>query len=627
MINIIKQPTKLEPASQRAIVFKIESDLATQSEFKYGWETIVGETITTVNRSVGKRFFDVDSDYNGIFTPHSQIENTLSYNVQPGILSWTPATQSLLFYNVKLYESYNPNTFFYEITEDVGNNVIVNPTFSVQTNSGNISTSTALGWELEKKNFYFTISSSGVSRAEYVYLSGSYDGQINQIVTLTANTKYLIEVDFRLFSRNTKMRIQVVSDDLFDFRDFGFYQNDTTGTAQFEFTTKNDTEITFQILALTLNNNIVGLKVFGVNLYESGNFVKLLFNDGHPFEVGDEVRINKTDKTINPQYDGFSFVTDTTTYSVTLDQEIGVRSSVPQTGFIINLTRNDLTSNMKWSFNGRRDYDELSIDFNDYVIGLTQSPTKSFLTSWDSSIGKRIKGNEWETLSLIIATSSMNTILSEKVTTYGSTTSVYYIDRVGLTQSSNRYDIPTGAANLMSITSSIIGPDVDSYTIQIVATGPSYTPISEIFNYTIDKECYYFDPIRVCWKNPLGGIDYFTFNIKNTYQTRIEKEIYTKQLPFEYKIGDRGDTVGNENIQVVWTLNTDYLTDDEAAFLQDMVESPEVYIIDTKNATPFNLIPVVIENTTYDFKSSSNDDELIEYTIEVKEANRKIINI
>ena len=90
------------------------------------------------------------------------------------------------------------------------------------------------------------------------------------------------------------MRLQIVGDDILEFKDFGFYQNDTRATALWEFSTKEDVEVVLQILALTINNTIVGLQVFRVEVYEAGNFVKLLFNDGHPFQVGDEIRINKT---------------------------------------------------------------------------------------------------------------------------------------------------------------------------------------------------------------------------------------------------------------------------------------------------------------------------------------------
>ena len=382
---ILKQPTGIEPGSQRSILFQITSTFATQSEFKYGWETIVNPTYSVGTKSLGKRFFNPDTDYTGVFTPHTQLENYLGLNIKPDIYNWTPATQSLTFYTNKLYESYNPNAFFYEITEDLGANVVSNPTFS------EISGGSASFWNFGIKNFVFS-TSGGVSRAEYVGNSiTGYDGKLNQIITLEANKKYLVSVDFRLYSRYVKMRLQIVGDDILEFKDFGFYQNDTRATALWEFSTKEDVEVVLQILALTINNTIVGLQVFRVEVYEAGNFVKLLFNDGHPFQVGDEIRINKTDKTINPQYDGFTNVTDTTTYSVTTDLAIGERSIIPQTGFVINLTRNSLTTPIHWTFNGRRLYEEKFKSFDNYV--LKPNNEGLFLTDWEIGFNKRIKIN------------------------------------------------------------------------------------------------------------------------------------------------------------------------------------------------------------------------------------------
>ncbi len=1018
MLNIFKEPISLEPVSQRAIVFRVISDLATQSDFKYGWETVVNPTYSVGNISLGKRFFNPDDDYSGIFTPHTQLENYLGLNIKPDIYNWTPCTQSLTFYNNKLYESYNPSTFFYEITEDLGINTTLNPTFS---DAGTY-------WELDLKNFNFYTSELGVSRAEYVGNSISgYDGKLNQEIQLEANKKYLVRVKFRLYSRFVKMRLQINADDLFDFKDFGFYQNDTSGTAQWEFTTKNDDLVVFQILALTLNNTIVGLQVFSVELFEAGNFVKLLFNDGHPFQVGDEIRINKTDKTINPQYDGFTNITDTTTYSVTTDLIIGERSVVPQTGFIINLTRNSLLSPTYWVFNGRRLYEEKDKDFNQYV--LTGSASK-FLSDWEHpDFYKRIKLNEYETLSLIINTSSTSGNISEKVVVYnGDNNEIYYLDANrfesvliqgekatlsfeftgsfpedlqlfngflygsdngffwrdtitnsvygtisqlairdeqagnaqeftnwfnwyvnnypttdpsgatlsatligseitietskgttffnGATQTgfllydqylwfndgitdetyfleggtndtiqdvltfsladcSNRLDIPAGPANFnIGITPSIpITTNDILYTIQVVDRGlpqegiyevtninstqpstafvnfytsngnavktlnttsggpfsvrvygvwesntnpyqsyeiygktfssgsfwsniiddmvnfsstasfpslsfgyantgygyfvqasnsvrcsfnveiktvsnsdsfttataslvlddintsfsnltpspgfykasaagqlsfggkytrlyfqikldnvwtnqtiplPPFTggtwtasttigdvsdarsmyqlpggvatasisgdefpdiqytvnsifasasseiPLSELALFIIDKECYEYEPIRVCWKNSLGGTDYFTFRQKNTWNSRIVRDTYRKNLKFDYNIGDRGETVVNETIERFWSITSDYLSDVEALFIQSMFESPEVYIMSNDKLygnTPFNLIPVIVQTTQYDYKSGDNGDELIEYTIELKESVTKYINI
>ena len=211
---------------------------------------------------------------------------------------------------------------------------------------------------------------------------------------------------------------------------------------------------------------------------------------------------------------------------------------------------------------------------------------------------------------------------------------VYTFSKFGLESASNRLDIPTGPLNFIGrLPFPLFDEVTNEYSVQIKYDNVTY---SSIFNYIIDKECYEFEPLRVCWKNSLGGTDYFTFKQKNTWNSRVARETYRKNLKFDYKIGDRGETISNETIERFWSVTSDYLNDVEALFIQSMFESPEVYIMsrdvyvpenENPQDYPFNLIPVIVQTPQYDYKSNENGDELIEYTFELKESVTKYINI
>ena len=105
------------------------------------------------------------------------------------------------------------------------------------------------------------------------------------------------------------------------------------------------------------------------------------------------------------------------------------------------------------------------------------------------------------------------------------------------------------------------------------------------------------------------------------YQSKIKRDVIQRVLQYNYSIGDRGIQVINQDIQEEWTINTDYLSDDEALFIKELVESPEVYYLDGTK-----MLPIIITTDTYDFKSILNN-LLIQYTITFVKAYDTISNV
>ena len=97
------------------------------------------------------------------------------------------------------------------------------------------------------------------------------------------------------------------------------------------------------------------------------------------FQIGDQIRIDKTDKSINPQYDGYTTVTGvfpitfgTQSFTfVETDTIYGIAPTIgtfsfPETGFVNDLIRLAATTSGTYStFNGVRQYDEIDESFED----------------------------------------------------------------------------------------------------------------------------------------------------------------------------------------------------------------------------------------------------------------------
>ena len=173
------------------------------------------------------------------------------------------------------------------------------------------------------------------------------------------------------------------------------------------------------------------------------------------------------------------------------------------------------------------------------------------------------------------------------------------------------------------------------YTIQ--AFDDQNISISQLYTINIiTDDCKGFEGIRLTWLNPHGTWDYYTFTKKSVRSLQTNRTSYT-QLDgtwneSTYKIdGFRG---GMKNFRVNSkeriSINTDYLVDADAVWFEDLINSPEVYILngysDTDTSGMINkyVEPVTVTTSSYTRKTKAND-KLIQYTFELEKTKNKRI--
>ena len=172
--------------------------------------------------------------------------------------------------------------------------------------------------------------------------------------------------------------------------------------------------------------------------------------------------------------------------------------------------------------------------------------------------------------------------------------------------------------------------NVSYYTLQ--AKDDSGALISQL--YTINIRCTnlkQFVPVRLCWLNQWGTWDYYTFDMKSV------RSVGTNRVSYNQTHGDWNSNVfltegykgGKKNFRVNNTerirINTDYITESEAEWLEELNNSLEVYIVkgfqsDT-SATVTNryIEPVTITDSNYVIKTVAND-KLIQYTFNIEKS-------
>ena len=206
---------------------------------------------------------------------------------------------------------------------------------------------------------------------------------------------------------------------------------------------------------------------------------------------------------------------------------------------------------------------------------------------------------------------------------------------------------PANLQNWSSTFATAVGNGLTHYTIQGNTTDikTAANLASEIYTINIicaDNEGYNrgYESIRLGWLNQWGAWDYYTFNMKSI------RSIDTKRVPYTQQGGTWNESTfkikgwkgGKKNFRVNSTekikINTDFVTEAEGVWFEELINSPEVYILegfqlDTGNyISPSTTItykyvkPVTLTTSSYIKKTVAND-KLMQYTFEIEKSRMK----
>ena len=182
--------------------------------------------------------------------------------------------------------------------------------------------------------------------------------------------------------------------------------------------------------------------------------------------------------------------------------------------------------------------------------------------------------------------------------------------------------------------------DMSYYTIGLY--DDSDTLISEVKR--VDILCPNlkgYERVRLTWLNQFGTWDYFTFNQKSVKKISTKGTTYqqlggtwnsTHYDPYGYKGGKKTFRV---NASETIKMNTDYITEEHSEWFEELVNSPEIYILkqweSPRQQNTFNLsgsimntfnqylTPCTLTTKSLTKKTVAND-RLIQYTFEVEKS-------
>jgi hypothetical protein len=156
---------------------------------------------------------------------------------------------------------------------------------------------------------------------------------------------------------------------------------------------------------------------------------------------------------------------------------------------------------------------------------------------------------------------------------------------------------------------------VSYYTVSI--RNVSILTNSETFTFYVNAKCSKYTPIRLHWLNRLGGFDSFNFIYKSEVDTDVKRSTYQQEphtfsgTSWDYTKASRGVTTYNVEMTSGMKVNTDFLTDTESAWMEDLFTSPVVYLESDNQLTAVN-----VDGKNIKLQTSLND-KLSQYTFDI----------
>jgi hypothetical protein len=142
-----------------------------------------------------------------------------------------------------------------------------------------------------------------------------------------------------------------------------------------------------------------------------------------------------------------------------------------------------------------------------------------------------------------------------------------------------------------------------------------------------------YDPIRLTWLNQWGVWDYYTFTLKSTRKLATKGSTYTQlegtwnESAFRLNGYRGGKKAFRVNATEKVTMNTDFVNESESEWFEELINSPEVYILEGFQTDPNGIMdtlniyatPVRLTTSSYTRKTVAND-KLMQYTFEVEKS-------
>jgi hypothetical protein len=374
---------------------------------------------------------------------------------------------------------------------------------------------------------------------------------------------------------------------------------------------------------------------YSLSLTNNGGNVRITAT--HPFQVGDQINIVQGvgGAAANPGVEGLHTViaiTGTTNFTINAlwadvtDATINGLINYADNRKTVNL---DIVSTLdKYVFNGVQPWLEMTNwDETEYEL---DGVTKEWLTNQPQTFTCTPSQDLWLNIKdPNINTNPRITFISDDGSVFRKTlTGTDYIK--GLAVGPNNF----GSLTLVSGTAPLIKNDTKSYSFYY-SNGVFHTQKSLEYLINIDRRPV-ITQYNILFLDRMGSWSSFAFQLRSYEKLNIKRETYNKDVPgfvsgaeWQYKSYEQGTVNFNTQVAKTIDLNTNWMTEAQAYYFQELVTSPQTYIAPVTfvncEYVLGDYISCNVMNNSFDIQRERNK-HLIRQQLQVRLSNNDIIN-
>lgn len=359
------------------------------------------------------------------------------------------------------------------------------------------------------------------------------------------------------------------------------------------------------------------------NLVDNGGNVKITPTAAHTFQVGDQVEVDGG--VSNPLITGLWTVTainGTTDFTIsalwTSVADATGNGSVSYADKRKTVTRDIVTESNKYVFNGALPWREFrTYDSNTYLLStntdklLTSLPVSGFYATTSQDLWINV-GNDSVTTGFVYFQNSNGDIFKKAITNAKIMTGV----AVGPDNA--------GTLTLVSGTAGLVKSDTTYYDFWYANNAGAQRSLA--YRVNIDTRCKIED-YEIAFLDRMGSIGSFAFQLRAYERGNVNRQTYNKDVQgytssqmWTYYNTEAGQTTYSVNVDKTFELNTNWMTEEMAAYFEELVTSPATWI---KDGSAY--YACIVQDSSVEVEKQRNKT-LIKKTITVKLANQNIVN-
>ena len=373
---------------------------------------------------------------------------------------------------------------------------------------------------------------------------------------------------------------------------------------------------------------------YTASLVDNGGSVRITAT--HAFQVGDQINITQVDGGVaNPSVEGLHTViaiTGTTNFTINAlwadVTDATINGTVKYADNRKTITLNIVSTLDKHIFNGVQPWlDMPNWDETDYEL---DGITKSWLTNQPKTFNCTPSQDLWLNLrgdgpgiNKRVYFENDNGDLFYKAIAGGD-----YIK--GVAVGPNNF----GSLTLVSGTGQLIKDDTKIY--QVWYSDGAFNPVQSLaYEITIDRRPV-ITQYNILFLDRMGSWSSFAFQLKTYEKLNIKRETYNKDVPgyvtgsqWKYKSYEQGSVNYNTQVSKTIDLNTNWMTEAQAYYFQELVTSPQTYIAPVTFVSCEYVLGEYIScnvmNNSFDIDTVRNK-HLIRQQLQVRLSNNDMIN-